>query len=312
MDLKSFADTIMRHVADYVRPAIDELSKRIDAIPAGKDGINGVDGKNGADGRDGKDGRDGIDGKDGAPGERGEKGEKGERGETGEKGDKGDKGEKGDTGEAGPAGKRGEKGEKGDTGEPGAKGERGEPGPAGERGEKGERGIDGKDGRDGRDGIDGKSVMLEDVRRMWLDMYSKEQAGWALDFERRAQDLLHQFMSRIEKPKDGKDGRDGIDGRDGLGFDDFEVQYDGKRSFTLVFTQADRQKEFTFKVPVLLECGVHKQGATYERGDGVTFQGSYWIAQRETTAKPGEDDSWRLAVKKGRDGKDAERPAGVR
>jgi collagen type III alpha len=291
--IKAFATVVKDHVAKafgILKDRIAVLEKQLADLPVPKDGRDGVNGK---------------DGTPGAAGERGIAGEKGEPGANGQRGEKGDPGERGERGETGPAGERGEKG---DAGEPGPKGEPGQPGSSGERGEKGERGIDGKDGAAG---VDGKSVTLEQVRQMWFDMYSKEQAGWALDFERRAQDLLHQFMSRIEKPANGKDGVDGIDGRDGLGIDDLDVQYDGERSFTFVYAHGDRRKEFVFKAPVLLERGVHKQGEVYERGDGVTYQGSFWIAQRDTSSKPGEDDSWRLAVKKGRDGRDAERVSGA-
>lgn len=58
-----------------------------------------------------------------------------------------------------------------------------------------------------------------------------------------------------------------------------------------------------FKIPALLERGVWREGA-YDKGDGVTWDGSYWIAQDKTTDKPGTSPAWRLAVKRGRDGKD--------
>lgn len=45
MDLKSFAAIVMKHVREYVQPAIDELAERISSIPAGKDGRDGIDGK---------------------------------------------------------------------------------------------------------------------------------------------------------------------------------------------------------------------------------------------------------------------------
>ena len=44
--------------------------------------------------------------------------------------------------------------------------------------------------------------------------------------------------------------------------------------------------------------------AAYQRGDGVTLGGSFFIAQADTTAKPGKSDEWRLAVKRGADGRD--------
>lgn len=41
-------------------------------------------------------------------------------------------------------------------------------------------------------------------------------------------------------------------------------------------------------------------------GDCTTYQGSLWICERGTTKRPGDGDSgWKLAVKRGRDGKDA-------
>ena len=58
----------------------------------------------------------------------------------------------------------------------------------------------------------------------------------------------------------------------------------------------------------MLDAGVWKEGAAYSRGDGVTLGGSFFIAQADTTAKPGKSDDWRLAVKRGTDGRDC--PAG--
>jgi hypothetical protein len=154
----------------------------------------------------------------------------------------------------------------------------------------------------GRDGIDGKSVTLADV----TDFMEASMAKWALEFERRASDLMQRCIDRIEKPKDGLNGKDGLDG---LGFEDVAVSYDGARTFTVKFVSGDRTKEFPFRIPALLEQGVYAAGRAYEKGDGVTFQGSYWIAQTDTAGKPGESADWRLAVKKGRDGKDGEKGA---
>lgn len=94
------------------------------------------------------------------------------------------------------------------------------------------------------------------------------------------------------------------DGIDGFGFDDLTVEQSGERSFVLRFTQGDRSKEFSFDVPVVIDRGVYKDGAIYAAGDGVTWAGSYWIAQKETSSKPDSGDGFRLAVKRGRDGKD--------
>lgn len=158
----------------------------------------------------------------------------------------------------------------------------------------------GKDGRDGRDGVDGKSFTAEDAKAL----LEPELAKWALDFERRAQDTLQRTIDRLPKPKDGVDGQNGRDGIDALGFDDLTVEHDGERGFTLKFVSGERVKEFAFSVPVVLDRGYFREGESFEKGDGVTFAGSYWIAQAGTTTKPeiGNED-WRLAVKKGRDAK---------
>jgi hypothetical protein len=66
----------------------------------------------------------------------------------------------------------------------------------------------------------------------------------------------------------------------------------------------------TFRVPTVIDRGVHRDSEQYKAGDGVTSGGSFWIAQKDDPpGKPGEADSgWRLAVKKGRDGKDGGDP----
>lgn len=57
----------------------------------------------------------------------------------------------------------------------------------------------------------------------------------------------------------------------------------------------------------LTYCGVYVDGRSYDRGDGVTYAGSFWHCNTDgTRTKPGEGSSdWTLTVKRGRDGKDA-------
>jgi hypothetical protein len=51
-----------------------------------------------------------------------------------------------------------------------------------------------------------------------------------------------------------------------------------------------------FEPPCInIDKGVHRRGMKYRAGDGVTFDGSFWIAQRDTDQTPPQD--WRLAVK---------------
>lgn len=53
--------------------------------------------------------------------------------------------------------------------------------------------------------------------------------------------------------------------------------------------------------------GVWVDLKSYRINHGVTHSGSYWIAQRSTQPgeKPGSGNCWRLAVKAGKDGRDA-------
>jgi hypothetical protein len=199
--------------------------------------------------------------------------------------------------EARPAPEKGEKGDAGLNGKDGADGKPGIDG-VGIDGRDGRDGVDGLHGKDGRDGIDGQSVTVEQVREMFLDMYQVHQAQWALDFERRAQDVLQRSIDRIEKPRDGKDGKDG---RDGLGVEDFTLSIDG-RDITATIKRGDFVKSHTVRIPALLDRGVFKEIADYQQGDGVTWGGSFWIAQKDAPeGKPGSGPDWRLAVKAGRD-----------
>lgn len=110
----------------------------------------------------------------------------------------------------------------------------------------------------------------------------------------------------------GKDGQDGKNGADGMGWDDLIVKHDGERSFTMQLVNGDRVKDAgTFTVPVDIYRGVYSEGKTYDRGDGVTWGGSEWHCNEQTTAKPGEGSkAWTLKVKRGRDGKDGRDAAG--
>jgi hypothetical protein len=51
--------------------------------------------------------------------------------------------------------------------------------------------------------------------------------------------------------------------------------------------------------------GVHVEGREYTRGQTVTHKGGIWHCNRETKQRPGECSDWTLALKAGRDGRDA-------
>lgn len=97
----------------------------------------------------------------------------------------------------------------------------------------------------------------------------------------------------------GKDGEPGKDGLDGLGFDDMDmvVADDG---VALVFARGEQKKAFA--LPIVFDRGVFKADTAYRKGNGVTWGGQFWIAQKDNPeGKPDASSDWRLAVKKGRD-----------
>ncbi len=157
-----------------------------------------------------------------------------------------------------------------------------------ERGEKGDPGADGVPGRDGKDG---ESPSPESVALAMEPQFAK----WALDFERRAQDLFQRAIDRMPTPKDGKDGKS-FDGKVSKTTEDLG---DGRvvHRWFIGGEQIDQHEERAFA-----DRGVFKEGAEYWRNNAVTFGGSLWLAQKDAPeGKPGLSPDWRLAVKKGRD-----------
>ncbi len=174
----------------------------------------------------------------------------------------------------------------GPVGPVGAQGEPGPVGPAGPAGERGEAGIE------------GKSITVDDVRPLFELAFAK----WETDFERRAQDVFAKAIERMPKAKDGIDG---------LGFDDLMLEHDGSGLVYLHFVRGEQRKDFELRLPCFRDRGVYsEESKDYREGHGTTWGGSYFIAQKDNPqGRPGESDDWRLAVKRGRDGKDGIVPA---
>jgi integrin beta 3 len=156
-------------------------------------------------------------------------------------------------------------------GPPGETGPEGKRGLQGERGEKGERGEAGKPGAIGAAGIDGRNG----------------ERGQKGDPGRNASDLTY--------------------------IEDRITEQVGRALKTATFTSSDGGRTLRWalgeavheiKTAIVLDAGVWKEGVSYVAGDGVTMGGSFFIAQADTTAKPGKSDEWRLAVKRGNDGRD--------
>ncbi|UFS77214.1 collagen-like protein [Tardiphaga sp. 37S4] len=269
--------------------------------------------------------------------ERGEKGEPGARGADGVAGPQGEPGARGKEGAPGLVGERGVAGEKGEAGPPG------DPGPAGkdappvsdeqiavavaryiethppQAGKDGRDGVDGAAGNDGRDGADGAAgrdgIDGKDGASGAKGADGRDGVGLAGAVIDRSGDLVVTLTNGEHKNlgpvlgKNGADGSaglpgangaDGRDGADGLGFDDFDLVED-ERGFTLRFSRGDVVKDFP--LPVVTDRGVWRP-QDYAKGSGVTWSGSFWIAQRDTSDKPETSDAWRLAVKRGQNGKD--------
>lgn len=172
---------------------------------------------------------------------------------------------------------------------------------------------------------DGKSVTADEVQALVDDAVSK-------------------CMQAMSLPKDGEPGRDAVHieilpavdiakcyprgtyatHRGGLwrsyeatvglkgweciveGVASIGIEQDGDRSFKAVATlSGGRTEEKSLTFPMMIYRGVFG-GGDHAPGDTVTWAGSLWHCDEPTSDKPGETGSkgWRLAVKKGRDGKD--------
>lgn len=199
---------------------------------------------------------------------------------------KAEKGEKGDRGEPGPAGADGKDGKDGDAGPQGLKGE---------KGDAGEAGRDGMEGPAGRDALQIDVVDLDPEKKYRKNTYATFRGG-----------LLRAYKA-TEPIADGDIDKAG-----------WQVVVNGLDEAAIELAEDSRTVGFAMKmttgqvvikqasIPVVLDRGVWKDAA-YEQGDGVTWDGCFWIAQRKTleAEKPGDKSgAFRLAVKKGRDGRD--------
>lgn len=89
------------------------------------------------------------------------------------------------------------------------------------------------------------------------------------------------------------------------GIAELRIDQPSGREFALVVrTSSGAEVLKSIKVAALVDKGVFRVEEAYEAGDGVTWGGSFFIAQKDApVGKPGEPgcDGWRLAVKRGRD-----------
>lgn len=145
-------------------------------------------------------------------------------------------------------------------------------------------------------GEDGTSVKLEDVEKLIKDYIDNRSSEWQLQFERRAHDDVQRAIDKMPTPKDG---------RDAFELDDMTVESDDDGNVTFKFSRDNIEKTFHIRLPRFKDAGVYREDAEYKSGDGVSCNGSFWIAQKDAPqGRPGNTEDWRLAVKKGRDARE--------
>lgn len=199
------------------------------------------------------------------------------------------------------------------------------PGAPGEPGTKGDPGAPGKDGASVV-GIrrQGDAVVFELSDKSIHEIELRDGAPGApgepgKDGTGLAGALIDRKGQLVVTLTDGKAielgevcGRDGEPGAPGFSLDDFDVEQIDSKSMLLSFRRGDLKVERTLRLPGLQYREVFKEGEAYQRDDAVTYNGCMWIALKDTSATPGEEDSgWRLAVKKGRDGRDTRPPKSI-
>jgi integrin beta 3 len=198
--------------------------------------------------------------------------------------------------------------------EKGAQGAQGEPGPPGPQGQDGPQGLPGVAGPEGPAGPPGSSGMAGEPGLQGLPGPVGERGLRGPDGERGPPGAQGQVG---EKGEPGRDGRDAADLALLRSFIAEQVTVEIAGIFKAAsFTSPDFGRTLNatlggtsheIKTGIPIHVGLWKENTTYLAGDGVTHGGQFFIAQRNTTAKPltsDASDEWRLVVQRGRDGRD--------
>ena len=162
--------------------------------------------------------------------------------------------------------------------------------------------ADGRDGRDGRDGAPGKDAAeltilayIHPDRRYPLGTWTRHAGGvWRAirdtDPLGEQDPVAAGWVPMIE----------GIAG--------VEIQQLDERSFALqVRLSSGSVQQHAFKLASMIYRGVYLDTQEYDVGDNVTDDNQTWVAvQPSKGVRPGTSEAWKLAARKGRNGKDAE------
>lgn len=173
---------------------------------------------------------------------------------------------------------------------------------------------------------DGKSVSVDDVRPIIDDAVARAVAalpkakdgapgkdgvgvaGAVIDRDGSLVVTLSNGEAKQLGRVVGKDGDPGAPGRDGFSLKDFEVELmaDGRTILMKFDDGGPISYAWEIGVATMIYRGVYRDGV-YQKGDTVTFGGSLWHSNKDdNTEKPDTGSgAWTLAAKRGRDGKDA-------
>lgn len=128
--------------------------------------------------------------------------------------------------------------------------------------------------------------------------FERRFSDLTLAWERQARDTFDKAADRMPKPKDG---------RDAINLEDFDLTLaEDSRTVTVKMQAGETVIEKSVKIAAVIDSGIFKHEGTYEKGDGVSYGGSFWIAKCDSPkGVPGSGETdWRCAVKAGRPGKD--------
>lgn len=184
-------------------------------------------------------------------------------------------------------------------------------------------GADGQNGADGKDGENGKDADPELIKELVKKAVSEIHIPEPNHGEDGKDALQLEILPEIDESKSyprntyakhngglfrSFEKTHGVRGWECIvdGVTDVELEQQDERTFLLSSKFASgKTNQKAFSVPVLIYRNVFKPG-DYKKGDTVTWGGSLWHCDEDTSDKPGEVGSkgWTLAAKRGRDGKD--------
>lgn len=128
-------------------------------------------------------------------------------------------------------------------------------------------------------------------------IFERRFSDLQLSWERHVRDSTERALEKIPVP---------LNGRDALPLDSFDIQLgDDDRTVVMSIGAGEQQITRTLMLSTVIDKGVFKPDDKYLKGDAVSYGGSLHIARKNAPAGvPGASDDWRLAVKRGRDGRD--------